>query len=230
MSSGFIIKNLKLHNFRNYDEYFGEFHEGTNKIIGPNATGKTNIIEAISLLTQIHSFRNSKINDLINKNAQEKLGFAQAEIFDKNTKTNNTIRLNIKDGKKTYIFNDKKKSISALKGNFPSVVFTPDHLNIVKGSNTVRRSEIDSLGAQISADYYKVSKDYAKVLSQKNSLLKEKPSKELIKSLNDVMTIVGAQLVYYRLALVNKLRPIIQDYYSEIADNKENLNIKYFPS
>lgn len=230
MASGFTINNLKLLNFRNYENEQRNFDAGINKIIGPNATGKTNLIEAIGLMTQISSFRNALTAELINKSSKNKTSQLVAEILDNNTNTKYEMKLAINDGKKTYKLNGKNKSISSLKGLFPSVVFTPDDLAFVKGSNTMRRSAVDSLGSQISKDYYTVLHDYSKALKQKNALLRDDASDEMFKSINDVLVKSGAQLVFYRLGLVQKILPVISDYYSQIAGKGEDLSIEYYPS
>ena len=230
MASGFTINKLKLRNFRNYEDESRDFEPGINKIVGPNATGKTNLIEAIGLVTQISSFRNALTNELICKSAQDKSSQVEAELFDNNTQTKHTLQLQISDGKKTYKLNGKNKSISSLKGRFPSVVFTPDDLAFVKGSNTMRRSAVDGLGSQISKDYYTVLHDYSKALKQKNALLRDGASDDMFKSINDVLIRSGAQLVFYRYALIQKILPVISDYYSHIAGKNEELSIEYYPS
>ena len=230
MPVGFTINNISLRNFRSYENFTRDFKPGVNKIIGPNATGKTNIIEAIGLMTQISSFRSALTADLVNKNHIDEASQIVVEIFDAGTETKNEFVLRIADGKKTYKLNGKTKTISDCKGRFPSVIFTPDDLAFVKGSNTMRRTAIDNLGCQISKDYYRVLHDYNKALKQKNASLRDGASPDMLKSINDVMVISGAQLVFYRLGLVQKILPVVTTYYEEISGGKEELNIEYYPS
>lgn len=230
MAAGFVIQNIRLQNFRNYSEFELNDLSSINILQGQNAIGKTNIIEAVQLLTQITSFRNPLISDLVNKNTDVQDARIEANFYDERTDSKANFTLSIFDGKKTYKLNDKKKSISECKGKFPSVIFTPDDLSLVKGSNTMRRNAVDVLGGQISRDYYKVLKDYSKVLKQKNKLLKEGSSTELLQSLNDVMVLSGAQLVFYRLALIKKIVPVVENFYSEISGKNEKLSVEYYPS
>lgn len=230
MACGFVIKNISLQNFRNYEKLQRNFDTGVNKIIGPNAIGKTNIIEAICLLTQISSFKNAKAQELINNSSTNNPAKISAEIYDLATKTKNNISLTISESKKTYALNEKKKSISQLKGKFPSVVFTPDDLMLIKGTNTIRRNFIDNLGSQISKDYHKVLKDYNKTLKQKNTLLKNGCDVGVLQSINDVLVLSGAQLVFYRMGLIKKLLPYLENFYSEISDGNEKISVQYFPS
>lgn len=230
MASGFTINNIELKNFRSYETLNRKFNESINKIVGPNATGKTNLLEAIGLITQIVSFRNAKTEELVCKNNKKTPTKIQAEIFDQKTDSKFEISLDIVDGKKIYKLNGKTKSISDCKGRFPSVVFNPDDLALVKGSNTMRRHALDTLGTQISRDYYTVLHDYNKALKQKNALLREGSNIEMLQTINDVLLAPAAQLIFYRLGLIQKILPVISNYYDEISGGLENLNVEYFPS
>lgn len=230
MPIGYTINKISLRNFRNYETLTREFDVGVNKIIGPNATGKTNIIEAISLMTQISSFRNAQTLELVNKNHTGEATQIEVEIFDMATETKNDFTLKIQDGKKTYKLNGKTKTISDCKGRFPSVIFTPDDLAFIKGSNTMRRVAVDSLGCQISPDYYRVLHDYNKALKQKNAMLRDGTNLDMLRSINDVLVRSGAQLVFYRLGLTRKILPVVANYYDEISGGNEKLNIEYYPS
>lgn len=228
MSASFTIKSIKLYNFRNYEIFLRDFIDGINKIIGPNATGKTNLLEAISLLTQTTSFKNTKNINLINSGKD--CAKIEAEIFDEDLSALNSVSLEIKNSSKKYTFNGKSIRAFDFRGKYPSVSFCPDDLEIIKGSNSLRLNYIDSIGCQISKDYYIVCKDYEKALSNKNKILKDGGNQDLIKSINDVLIVSGTQLLYYRYALIKKIMPLVTDCYSKIANNKESLEIKYFAS
>lgn len=212
------IKDIKLENFRNYKRKkfsdFGEF----NILVGPNAVGKTNVIEAIQLMTELSSFRHPRLSDIILKGAE----WSRIEA---NTEEDN-LSLFI-DNKKTYKLNYKNKNY---KGLYPSVTFTPDDLIMVKGGNSLKRDAIDSLGGQLSKNYYTVRKDYSKALRQKNKLLKETISNKTLQSINDVLVVTGAQLICYRHELLKKVEPILADFYKKITGSNEELSIAYEPS
>lgn len=233
-----ILKNICLKNFRNYTDFelnnFGDF----NILVGQNAIGKTNILEAISLLTQVSSFRAVHTEDLLNQNISADIANIQAKFLKADSVSNDSrenhvidqLMMSIKDNKKTYFYNQKKSNIASLKGVFPSVVFTPDDLMTVKGSNSLRRDAIDSIGCQMSKDYFKVYRDYKQAHRQKNKILKDFNDETLVSSINDAIIVAGAQLIRYRCALINKLLPEICHYYNEISHNKEKLSIDYYPS
>ena len=173
MSEGFFVKEIKLKNFRNYENFLLDNLNDLNILVGKNAIGKTNIIEAIQLLTQGISFRNLHTSELVNTNQSTQQAKISAKIFDAKTSSTHEIDMKILEGKKKFSINGKNTNLSALKGKFPSIVFTPDDLELIKSTNTVRRNAFDNLGSQISKDYYTVYKDYMRAIKQKNKLLKD---------------------------------------------------------
>lgn len=230
MAEGFEIAKIELTNFRNYTDFARQFESGLNKIVGPNATGKSNLLEAIGLLTQIGSFRHSQTADLINNNSDQDFAIVEAQIIDHDIDSLINFMLTITENKKIYNLNGKNKKIIDCKLRFPSVVFTPDDLMIVKGSNTLRRDAIDHIGCQISKEYNIVLRDFKKALRQKNTLLREAADVNLIKSVNDVMLNSATQLTFFRAALVKKINAVFQDFHNQITSNNEDLEIQYFAS
>lgn len=104
-----------------------------------------------------------------------------------------------------------------MQGILPAVVFTPDDLNLVKGSSSVKRDAFDSLGVQLTPNYYIVRRDYEKVLRYKNRLLKDEAPDSLIDSINETLVTCGSQLFCYRISLVGRLLPYIKENYERIA-------------
>ena len=223
MFMSFKIKRIRFENFRNHT--FLELGElkNLNIIYGSNAEGKTNIIEGIELLSSLSSFRNPKTNQLINENALT----AHISIDIEDKKRELSLLCDISNGSRKYFLNGNHRSISELKGIIPCVCFTPDDLNLAKGSFSIRRNSLDNLGSQISKNYYTIKKDYEKLLRYKNCLLKEEASDSLILSVNDTLVICGAQLIYYRFSLFKKMYPEISSYYKNISQGKEEFQGQY---
>lgn len=137
------------------------------------------------------------------------------------------IALSISDNKKTYSINGKNKFIKDLKGILPSVIFTPDDLNLIKGSEKYRRREIDLLGSQVNINYYQLIKDYEKILSFRNNLLKEGADELYISSTNEIFAKVASQLTMYRKSLFKRLESIVSSHYTSISQNQETLKGRY---
>lgn len=220
------IARIAFKNFRSYELFELSDLGALTVLIGPNAVGKTNIIEGIQLLTALQSFRRPTFDQMVYEGST--FACLDADLTDGNRDLSFSLRL--KEGKKQYFLNGKNKRTSDLKGIIPSVTFTPDDLELVKRSSGPRRIAIDALGSQLSANHYVIKKDYEKVIRYKNRLLKEEASSDLIASINETLVTCGAQLSYYRAALFEKLIPIVKSYYASIVDGREDMELCYIPS
>ena len=220
------IESLSLRNFRNYEDAALNELGDITVLVGENAVGKTNLIEAIQLLTALTSFRHGTADQLIRHGEEHSRVSMQA--------TDGNRRLDIDltlDGRtRKYRLNGKAKRPIDLKGLIPSVVFTPDDLDLVKGPNSGRRSSLDTLGAQVNKSYYTVRRDYEKVIRHKNRLLKEEADDALVEAINEMIVTVGAQLTIYRIALFERLLPHLTAKYQEISQGRDCLNAVYVPS
>lgn len=220
------IRELSFKNFRNYQSFLLEDITPLTILVGPNAVGKTNIVEGIQLLTSHNSFRRPLMRQLIREGCQE--ASLSAEVV--GGQRHLTLESRITDGKKLHILNGKTKTTTELKGFLPSVIFTPDDLQLVKGAPSKRRHALDELGSQLSANHYQITQDYEKVIQQKNRLLKEQPDPLLLQSYNEVIVRVGATLEVYRRALFNRLKSAMTDYYAAITQTGELLSGDYISS
>jgi len=222
------IQELHFRNFRNYEELNLCGIEPITIFVGENAVGKTNIIEGIQLLSSLTSFKNQPLEYLIQDGKEESV--LQAKTYEKETDRSLDISLRIKKGRRSYQLNGKAKRPSDLQGILPSVIFTPDDLHIIKGSGSIRRNALDSLGCQLSKNHTCIKKDFETTLKQKNQLLKENYSPVLLESLNEVFAKCSAQLTCYRMALIRKINPYIDELYKNLSGSKEKLTVQYIPS
>lgn len=223
---GLQIQQIIYRNFRNYSDYTLHDLGDLTLFIGPNAIGKTNLIEGIQLLTAFTSFRSSRADHLIKFGEDQ--AFIKANISDGVRKLD--LSLALQEGKRVFSLNGKRKQIKSLRGILPSVTFSPDDLTFIKGSQSIKRAQIDDLGDQISANYHTVRRDYERILRQKNKYLKEMTSHGFLESVNEVLSTIGSQLFVLRTHLVNQLIPYIQQFYSELCAGKEQISIQYIPS
>lgn len=213
-------------NFRNYDYFSLDCEENVVLIIGLNAVGKTNLIEGIQLTTALTSFRNPRVDHLIKEG--ERQGLVSTTLADSARHLN--IELNLTPEGRTYTLNKKKKRTHDIRGILPAVLFCPDDLNLIKGSSSGKRAALDALGSQISANYHAIRKDYDKILRQKNHYLKGNTSHAYLQSINEVVASVGAHVYYLRSHLLKELTPYIQQFYSELTNNSETVQVRYIPS
>lgn len=220
------IQSLTFRDFRNYDALSLAELGKVTVFVGRNAVGKTNIIEGIQLLTALTSFRHASIDQLVRHRSEA--GQLQAHLTDGNRELD--LEVLLQDHGKKYRLNGKAKRPADLKGLIPSVIFTPDDLDLVKGAMARRRTVLDGLGSQVNKNYYVVRRDYEKVLRHKNRLLKEEASEALIQSINEMVITCGSQLSCFRAALFARLEPLLVDHYRTIAGGREALSARFVPS
>lgn len=220
------ITQLELFNFRNYQHFTCDSLSKLNIFIGPNAVGKTNLIEGIDLLTSISSFRNARITELLGEYGP--LAHICTHVEDSYRSL--LLELRIQEGKKRYFLNKKEKPANQLRGIIPSVTFIPDDLSLIKKSHSYRRRALDALGSQLTANYPVIKKDFEQILSQKNTYLKENPSTSFLESINEIFVLHATQLYCYRVSLFEKLLPYISEYYCNISHREEEITAQYIPS
>lgn len=219
------LEKLQFANFRSYERLELDDLGPINLFIGPNAAGKTNIVEGIQLLSSQRSFRSSSVDQLIHHGQNTAL--LKALLTDDKRSFDISLRLQREEKKKTYTLNDKVKRTSELQGMAPTIVFIPDHLGLAKGSLSSRRDEIDYIGAQVNSNYLQIKKDYDKLQKHKNKLLKEEGDITLIQSVNDLMVVCGSQLSCYRYSLFQRLSKLMQDFYSQMTHETEQFSAQY---
>ncbi len=220
------IEHITFSDFRNYEALDLNGISDLTVFVGPNAVGKTNIVEGIQLLTAQSSFKHPTSLQMIRQGATS--ARLAADVSDGNREL--SIALSLSEGKRSFSLNGKMKRTADLKGLAPSVSFTPDDLQLSKGSMSLRRDAIDAMGSQMSRNHYLIRKDWDKVLRQKNMLLKDEADVLMLESINDLVITCGAQLTCYRAALFAKLSAYMESYYSEIAGSSERMDAKFAPS
>lgn len=221
-----FIKSLKLINFRNYDEIYLNFNNHINLLIGKNGHGKTNILEAIYLLSLGKSFRTNKDKELIkfeNENGYVGGLFLKEE-------SDNTIEIVIRrDSKKGIKVNKSSiEKFSQLLGNFNVVIFSPEDLKLVKEGPKERRKFIDREISQIVPKYYHYISSYNKVLFQRNKLLKSNYIDEnLLDVFDEELSVYGGYIYQYRRKFISKIEFLAKSIHKKMTDEAENLEIKY---
>ena len=222
---GLQIRNINLRNFRNYERFSIEGMGSLCIFIGPNAVGKTNLIEALQLTSAGFSFRSPKNEHLRTPGS----AITDIESVIAGDGREISCRMVIDDTGKQYFINRKKKPLKEIRGLLPAVTFIPDDLMLVKGNQRIKRSSLDTLGSQLSVNYDTVRKDYEKILRQKNNYLKEEVSPVYLESINEVMASIGSQLYSLRNSLLEELIPYVKEAYSTITGKKERVDISYIP-
>lgn len=227
------FRYIGLRQFRNIDEQTLHLNQGLNVLRGQNGQGKTNLIEAIHLLTHGRSFRTSDINALINK--QQNQGFfLNTEILKK--ELTHRIQITVMGSKKELNVNGKKAGASLLKQQFSSVLFSPESLLIIKDSAQKRRDLIDDLCHMLYPQFASLYIDVKRLLRHKASLLKKvrdgqieaSQGQALNQNLTQQLFEKGARLTELRLKSIEEIEPILLQEFLQIMDEHYgNVSIEY---
>ena len=220
------VSHLRFHNFRSYHDFSLDDIGEMTVLVGPNAVGKTNIIEGIQLLTALESFRSATTEQLIRFGSER--GLAELGLSDGERRID--MRLVLDSQGRHYLKNGKRCPRRDLVGQLPAVVFSPDDLQLVKGGPDKRRGALDALGMQVSRNYHQVKGDYEKLLRQKNRLLKGEVVPGYLASVNEVLARIGSQLMVYRLRMFGKLAALLPARHGDITASGDVLAMEYLPS
>ncbi|TFB21098.1 DNA replication/repair protein RecF [Filobacillus milosensis] len=223
------IEELTLTNYRNYDKQKVVFDKKINVIIGENAQGKTNLMEAIYVLAFTKSHRTPRDKELIKWDAE--YGKIEGRVL----KRNQSIPLEVifsNKGKKAKFNHIEQKRLSEYIGAMNVVMFAPEDLNLVKGSPQERRKFIDMEIGQTQPVYIYHLGQYQRILKERNALLKDlqrKPNADstMLKVYTDQLIEHASIILERRFQFLQKLRKWAQPIHQGISRGNEQLNIDY---
>lgn len=222
---------LKFENYRNLKNDIITPCEGVNIIYGDNAQGKTNLLEALWMFCGGHSFRASKDNEVVNWDES----FARLEMRFFGQDREQKAKITFQNSKKSVEINGvEKKSAASLIEKYCAVVFSPEHLNLVKRGPSERRKFIDSAICREKLQNAVILSKYNRLLNQRNSLLKDiykRPSlEETLCIWGEPIIKNGAMLIRKRLDYIKMLTQRAEEYHKGISKGREELKIKYISS
>lgn len=227
-----LIKSLQLKDFRNYNKLDIEFENKFNIIYGNNAQGKTNIIEAIFLCAAGRSHRTSRDIELV-KNGQ-KCYYVGLIIEKEEDQQKIEIRYSQEEKKKISINEIPVKRLGDLMGHLNAIIFSPEDLLIIKQGPSERRRFIDIALSQLRPSYFFDLQKYAKILFQRNSLLKEvSVKKNLLPTLeiwDEHLVQTSVKIMKARDEFVNRLNDKASKRHNKLTNGEESLKIIYEPT
>lgn len=223
-----IIRKIALNGFRNYEFETVEFAPGTNVISGQNAQGKTNLLEAVYMLSCGRSFRTRFDRELVG------FGYSGADILADvySHEREQTINIQLRPGQgKKILVNGVKKTAGELADTVNTVLFCPDDLNLIKDGAAVRRRLLDNAISQIRPRYAEYLAEFNRLYEHKTRILKDwrdKPSLlETLDEFSDGMCRASAQLIRYRAAFSARLDQAAAPIHKDFSNSLEELEIKY---
>jgi DNA replication and repair protein RecF len=245
------INHLSLTNFRNFTRLDIDVPGGLVLMVGRNAQGKTNLLEAVYFLATFDSYHTSSDRQLINFVAARNeivVARLQAELLNKQQDPNssklNQIEIRIIQEKpnsgssfrirKEILLDGIKRKASEAIGFFNAVLFLPQMLGVIEGSPENRRRYLNIAISQVFPAYAEILREYKKVLSQRNALLKQLGDrggdKNQLTFWDEKLSIEGAKLILERIRATQEIEQLTQKVHSELTRGSEILRIKYVPS
>ncbi len=227
-----VIEYLHLADFKNYHNSSFSFSKKLNFIYGENGNGKTNVLEAVSMLCYTKSFLMNSEADCVKygKNAFEILGDFRNRVDSKSRVK--FLYHKEENEKQLSCDNDKVTRSNDFIGRFPLVVLSPYDLKLTNGTQADRRRNFDLLISQVSRVYLNDLRKYTKIIKQKNSLLKENLTsnrygynelKELLSVWNSELLNLAVKLMIRRLDFIEEFRAFVVACFERIV------GIKYIP-
>ena len=224
------LNKLELRDFRNYEEAVLEFAPGVNLIVGNNAQGKTNMLEAIAYLGSGKSFRAQKSSEMVRFGAD--FADCQGKVFSQ--ERDQTLRWVIFNGarpRQVWRNGAKKKTASDISGVLQTVLFCPEDLMVLKAGPAARRRLGDLALCQLRPNYEAALTEYGRILEQKSRILKDRFEDprllELLPDYNLRLCQVGALLISYRARFYEGLGKAAAGYHDRFSGGQEEFILKY---
>jgi DNA replication and repair protein RecF len=218
-----MISGVRLQNFRSYKDESFEFDPGVNIIVGPNASGKTNLLEAVMVLSHGGSYRARDV-ELI------KFGMSWARLEGSFGKQQRVVKIEVANPSlKSFEIDGKPFKRLGLERTVPVVLFEPNHLQLMTRGPETRRDYFDETLERTRSDFKTMSANYRRTLVQRNALLKQSRGRaeQQLFAWNIRLSELGAKIAEARQELVDQINKSISKNYSRIANKRSKVELKY---
>lgn len=224
------LEKLSLTNFKNYEDGQFTFGQQVNVIVGPNGSGKTNLLDAIYFLALSKSAFQSQDALVINHEADYFIIDGVFRRDDKHTQ----ITVSLQRGQRKVLMADKKpyEKVSDHIGRFPVVLVAPNDTDLVREHSEDRRHFFDGVLSQLDADYLRDYLMYQQVLKQRNSLLKlfaerSQVDHDLLDTYDEPLLQLASRIYNRRQRFVGEFLPQFRSHYAYLSDEREVVDIVY---
>ncbi len=238
------LSDLTLLNYRNYSDLEIDLPKGLILLHGDNAQGKSNLIEAIYLLSIAKSYKagNERETLQLKHGKSSDKGHVIGVFHNESDKFRVMIDMQLVSSpndvnrqilRKDITLNGSPVSASALLGNINAVLFTVDDIELIVGSPSIRRRFLDILICRIDKIYLRALQKYQRVLFQRNHLLRlirdRKASVSELEFWNDSLIYEGSYITMKRKLIVNELTSVVTLIYQKLTNTGENISLNYEP-
>jgi DNA replication and repair protein RecF len=231
-----ILSDLHLYQYRNIQTFDWQPHPRANLLIGSNAQGKTNLLEAIFLLGTTKSLRTgADADDLIKIDKKE--AFVQGKVKRNQPEVTRELEILLKRGEARQVrLNGKKLTpFSKIFGQLTVVLFVPEDLQLVKAGPSARRYYMDLEISQASPQYLSALQTYQRALKQRNSAIRmvaEGRAKwDAVEAFDEALVMSGSEIVLYRAEALREIEPLAAQVQARVAGGEaEKLELRYLSS
>lgn len=217
-----MINDIRLINYRSYTDDTFELSTGVNIVVGPNGSGKTNLLEAVLVLSRGFSYRVNERELIRDKESWFKI-IAHTEVNEREFRVETASERSTK----TLLINKKPYKRINLERTLPVVLFEPNHLQLFNGGPQLRRDYIDNILEQTSAVFKEQKNKYLRALRQRNAILKNKGNNKELFVWNIRLSQLGGQIIGARTELVNKINEQVSRLYDQISGHGEKIELVY---
>lgn len=221
-----MLIDVRLQNFRSYQEAAYEFNDGVNIVVGPNASGKTNLLESILVLLTGNSYRVQTDSELVQFGADWARIDGTTIIGDRTVKIE---RLDEARTAKTYVVGEKPFKRLTANHTEPVVVFEPEHMLLLTSRPQLRRSYMDTLLSRTVPGYDRFLAHYKRALTQRNTLLKQ--GHKAVAGQGFIWSVrlseLGGYVATERFKLIDDMVALASDTYSRLAGKTSEVSFIY---
>lgn len=249
------LSHLALNDFRNYKHLDLRLGPGLFVFYGENAQGKTNLLEAVSMLATASSFHATNDREVVNWFAEEHIARLQGEVrrrddelqleilivdptpptfIDQPQQTARRIELPANASRKRYKVNGASKKTMQIIGQLRVVLFAPADLHLVDGSPDERRRYLDRTLCQVQPRYCQALVKYRKIITQRAALLKrirdQHEDPQMLNYLDEQLSQLASQIIYERQRMITQINEHANPFQQAISGGRERLEVVYRPS
>ncbi|MFN3430694.1 MAG: DNA replication/repair protein RecF [Candidatus Sericytochromatia bacterium] len=227
-----FLKHIELTDFRNYETLSVDFTAKKVILLGNNAQGKTNLLEAINMLATGKSATAHKDSELVRFGAPQAV--IRSEVQRELTDAGIDMLIRTHGRRAVRINGVSQKRLADLFGKVLVVLFRSEDLQLVKGGPAERRSYLDQMLVQLSGSHYQHLHDFDRVATQRNHLLRAigegQATVDQLESWNEQLIHFAMAIWRRRIQLIEALAPRVAHWHEQISEGKEKLSLRYVPS